>query len=268
MTFQCKPFLRWPGGKRWFVQHHNYLLPQVFNAYHEPFFGSGAVFFYLNPKVAHISDINSWLMDTYRAIQSNYLLVEECLAYYQSSHSKDFYYNTRRIQHSEPYQRAAQFIYLNRACWNGLFRVNKNGEFNVPIGTRSNIARSDELQNIQKFLNGAEISSQCFTTSLKKVVKGDFIFVDPPYTVKHNNNGFIKYNDTLFSWNDQIKLRDLLYEAHLKGAKILLLNANHESIINLYEGLGSSFELNRNSMLAASSSFRGSTTEIAIKIGY
>lgn len=268
MTAKCKPFLRWPGGKRWFVQHYSNLLPQTFNIYHEPFLGSGAVFFHLNPKQSIISDVNEWLMDTYRAIQSNYILVEEYLAQYQALHCKDFYYSSRNAKHTTLHKRAAQFIYLNRACWNGLFRVNRKGEFNVPIGTRSNISRVDELKCINESLSGAYISSECFTRSIKDVASGDFVFVDPPYTVKHNNNGFIKYNETLFSWNDQVMLRDLLYDAHIKGAKILLLNANHESVISLYEGFGSLHELNRNSMLAASSTFRGKTTEIAIKIGY
>lgn len=264
----CKPFLRWPGGKRWFVQQNSHLLPQSFRRYHEPFFGSGAVFFYLSPKVACISDVNAWLMDVYRAIQTNYHLVEEILSSYQSLHCKEFYYIIRKSKPEELYQRAAQLIYLNRACWNGLFRVNKQGEFNVPIGTRSNIIRDGELRHIYESLKGVTISSQCFSQSLLNVYCDDFVFVDPPYTVKHNNNGFTKYNEILFNWDDQVKLRNLLYDLYLKGAKILLLNANHESIITLYKGLGSLHELSRNSMLAASSSSRGRMTEIAIKIGY
>lgn len=250
------------------MQQNSHLLPQSFARYHEPFFGSGAVFFYLSPKKAYISDVNPWLMDVYLAIQNDYLLVENNLARYQSLHCKDFYYVTRKLKHHELFERAAQLIYLNRACWNGLFRVNRRGEFNVPIGCRSNIFRDGELKHVHDSLKGTIISSQCFSKSLTNVKKNDFVFVDPPYTVKHNNNGFLKYNEILFNWEDQIRLRDQLFKLQSKGAKILLLNANHESIISLYEGFGSLHELSRNSMLAASTSSRGRTTEIAIKIGY
>lgn len=263
-----RPLLRWVGGKRWFVDNYSYLFPCFYNAYHEPFFGSGAVFFYLNPVKAFVSDKNHWLMDTYEAIQKDYEIVEKYLKIYQKNHTRDFYYETRKKKHRNIYRRSAQLIYLNRTCWNGLFRVNRSGEFNVPIGTRDNIFRAGEMEIVGDFLKNAEINSSCFTDALKKSCSDDFVFIDPPYTAKHNDNGFVKYNEKLFSWDDQVILRNIIEEKSQEGVKFLVLNANHESVKELYSNLGEIHVLSRASTLSSSSAHRGKTTEIAVKIGY
>lgn len=263
-----KPLLRWVGGKRWLVENYSDLFPENYGVYHEPFLGSGAVFFHLGPKKAFLSDKNKWLIDTYNAVQQNHEVVERYLLKFQERHSTENYYKVRKKVHKDLHKSAAQFIYLNRTCWNGLFRVNKKGEFNVPIGTRENIVREGEVKKVSETLSGATITNKCYRDSLKSVKPGDFVFVDPPYTAKHNNNGFLKYNKNLFSWEDQVALRDLLVAKKLEGAKILVLNANHESVKELYSDLGEPQILSRKSLLSASSSHRGETTEMAIRVGY
>lgn len=161
--------------------------------------------------------------------------------------------------------KAARFIYLNRTCWNGLYRVNKNGEFNVPIGTKSEvIMENDDFPQTSSLLNNCTLVSQDFSRSIKTADDKTFLFIDPPYTVKHNNNNFRKYNEELFSWEDQVRLRDCLLEAKKIGAKIMVCNADHPSIIKLYSGFGSIKRVGRHSILSGKPEFRSKTTEIVI----
>src|SRR6516165_1754866 len=131
-----EPFLRWAGGKRWLVEYLKKLFPANFRRYHEPFLGGGAVFFSLRPSLASLSDSNEWLITTYTAIRDNYDGVASLLAGHHHKHSTEYYYRIRARQFRTPVERAAQLIYLNRTCWNALFRVNKHGAFNVPKGTK------------------------------------------------------------------------------------------------------------------------------------
>lgn len=266
---ELKPFLKWTGGKRWFVKEYSDLFPNEFNRYFEPFLGSGVVFFYLEPKKAYLSDINKKLIDTYKAIQENPQKVKNRLKYHSSKHNKDYYYKIRKRKSGNIYSSAGDFIYLNRTCWNGLYRVNFKGEFNVPIGDRDNVLRKeDDFDLISNVLSNTKLKSCSYFESLKNVKDNDFCFIDPPYTVKHDNNGFIRYNEKLFSWENQERLRDCLVGVKKRGGKALVLNANHKSIQDLYKGVGKIIPLSRNSLLAAKSSFRGKTNELAILIGY
>ena len=208
------PFLKWAGGKRWLTKYREALFDTEYERYIEPFLGSGAVFFDLCPERAILSDANGDLIETYHAIRDDWQRVYAYLQDYQQRHSKDHYYATREKTLRNPFTRAARFIYLNRTCWNGLYRVNKDGKFNVPIGTKSTVLLdSDNFSAIAEQLNKAEISTTDFEVTIEKCRQGDLLFVDPPYTVKHNHNGFIKYNETLFSWDDQVRLHHSLVEA-------------------------------------------------------
>jgi DNA adenine methylase len=167
------------------------------------------------------------------------------------------------------YAKAGDFIYLNRTCWNGLYRVNQKGEFNVPIGDRNSVIRvGDNFSSISEALSDTELKICCFTDALSRVRKNDFCFIDPPYTVKHDYNGFIRYNENIFSWENQKVLRDVVADIHDSGGMALVLNANHDSIKKLYKGLGKIVPLHRSSMLAANSAYRGNIKEIAIMVGY
>ena len=259
------PFLKWAGGKRWLVSNYEHLLPESYNRYIEPFLGSGAVFFHLAPRKAILSDINEELITTYIAIRDCWESVERELRLHQKRHCKEYYYEIRQYAPKIDYKRAARFIYLNRTCWNGLYRVNLQGQFNVPLGTKTSvITESDDFRGLSALLKNKNIQVSDFEEIIDHSKANDFVFIDPPYTVKHNLNGFVKYNEKLFSWDDQIRLKEAVVRASNRGANILILNANHNSIKELYSDIGTHAVLPRASILAADAKFRCATEELAI----
>lgn len=235
-TYPLHPFLKWAGGKRWLIRHHPEILPKRINGqYLEPFLGSGSVFFHLRPDGAILSDINSDLIDTYKGIKSRSTRIHTLLKEHSSKHSTEYYYKIRDCQPEALAERAARFIYLNRTCFNGIYRVNSSGKFNVPIGAKNNVLLpTDNFGAWAKSLKKADLQNIDFEQIINQASKGDFLFVDPPYTVRHNLNGFIHYNEVLFSWEDQVRLSNALHKARSRGARILMTNANHESIRALY----------------------------------
>jgi DNA adenine methylase len=262
-----KPFLKWAGGKRWFVSGYSHLFPENYKNYLEPFLGSGAVFFHLQPKRAIISDSNEDLINTYRVIRSNWKNIVKILKRHRLNHSKKYYYELRDSIPRGALEKAARFIYLNRTCWNGLYRVNLNGKFNVPKGTKTKsnvITKNDNYEAISNLLKKTVIKCEDFISVINKAKKGDLLFVDPPYTVKHNNNNFVKYNEKLFSWEDQIKLKKCLTKAQKRGAYIILTNAYNSSVVNLYKKDFFLQKLFRSSVIAASPDNRGQTEELLV----
>jgi DNA adenine methylase len=261
-----EPFLKWAGGKRWFVERCLHLVPQRFDRFVEPFLGSGALFFALQPVHALLSDINADLIGCYRAVRDAPTAIAARLADHHALHNREHYYRVRSAKPKDPIERAVWFLYLNRTCWNGLYRVNRRNEFNVPIGTKSTVVlASDDFLATAAVLAPARIAHCDFEKTLEQTGQGDFVFVDPPYTVKHNLNGFLKYNDKIFSWSDQVRLRDSVARAAGRGAKLLITNANHTSIRELYDGLGQVEVLSRASVLAASATHRVPTEELVIR---
>lgn len=262
---QIVPFLKWAGGKRWLIPHAESLFPASFDRYIEPFLGGGAVFFHLKPNSAILADINCELIDTYKAIRDDWRLVINHLKRHQKKHSNQYYYEIRASKPRSPATKAARMLYLNRTCWNGLYRVNLRGEFNVPIGTKDTIfLDSDNFPALADLLQGVKLACRDFEWAIDQATEGDFIFIDPPYTVKHNLNGFIKYNETLFAWKDQIRLRDAVDRAVRKGAKAVVLNAAHDSVRELY-GAYRQIELSRASVLSGKPEGRGLYGELAIQ---
>ncbi|MER8947526.1 MULTISPECIES: Dam family site-specific DNA-(adenine-N6)-methyltransferase [unclassified Mesorhizobium] len=271
-TFQTDeivvPFLKWAGGKRWFCENHLHFVPEFKGRYIEPFLGSAAVFFALRPQKAFLSDLNLDLITTYSAIRDAPLEVGRLLRYHHARHSDSHYYATRAVKPKPSIELAAWFIYLNRTCWNGLYRVNLRNQFNVPIGTKTDvIMQTDDFEKTSVSLQSATLSVTDFESTIDMAEADDFVFVDPPYTVKHNYNGFIKYNDKIFSWADQIRLRDAVVRAAGRGASIMVLNANHESVRDLYSGVGEQTTLARASVIAASAASRSSVEELMICAG-
>lgn len=260
------PFLKWAGGKRWFIDRHRHLFPPVFDTYHEPFLGSGAIFFALNPTKGMLSDLNPDLVNAYNVIKNDWKDLIENLKKHQENHCLDYYYKIREQILRNPINRAAQFIYLNRTCWNGLYRVNLKGKFNVPIGTKTSvILNTDDFKSMSRILQKVSIESLDFETAVNKACEKDFIFIDPPYTVKHNFNGFTKYNERLFSWNDQVRLRDAVLRAVSRGVKVLITNADHPSIRDLYINFKSKKSVPRASVLAAHSRHRSQISEFIVR---
>ncbi len=259
------PFLRWAGGKRWLTKRLIDLTPEFTGTYFEPFLGSAAIFFSRQPKHAVLSDKNQALIETYQAIKSDFSKVEKHLRVHAANHSTEHYYAVRAANYRTPHTRAAQFIYLNRTCWNGLYRVNKQGVFNVPIGTKQTVIYENEsFQAVSELLKNSDILYSDFETQINKAKTGDHIFADPPYTVRHKHNGFITYNEVLFSWDDQVRLRDALLRAKNRQVKVFLTNADHKSIRELYETDFELTELSRYSAIAGIVKNRGSYPELLI----
>jgi DNA adenine methylase len=262
---QLVPLLKWAGGKRWLIPHAKDIFPTSYNRYIEPFLGGGAVFFHLRPEHSILSDINQELIDTYTAIRENWRLVQSHLEKHQNLHCKEYYYKIRASKPRTLATRAARMLYLNRTCWNGLYRLNLKGEFNVPIGTKTSVLLdSDNFDAASCLLKKSILSSCDFEETIEKATNGDFLFIDPPYTVKHNLNGFIKYNENLFSWDDQIRLRNATMRAANRNVKITVSNAAHESVKELYKDF-QWVEIPRKSILSGDPKYRVDTAELIIR---
>ena len=200
-----KPFLRWAGGKQWISRKLAQAIPHDSGTYYEPFLGGGSLFFATLPDKAVLSDINSRLVETYQVVRDNPFVVIPILEGWKND--EHTYYRIRGTEFDEPSFRAAQFIYLNRTCWNGLYRVNKEGKFNVPFGNHGRtIVNTDHLLKISRALRNAEILCADFCTTTMHAKMGDFVYMDPPYTSFQRSNGFRQYNEIPFSWNDQERL--------------------------------------------------------------
>ncbi len=263
------PFLKWAGGKRWLIQNYQHLLPTEFEVYREPFVGGGAVFFALQPKKAVLSDANERLIECYSQVRDAPEQLLKLMKAHQRAHDQDYYYAVRSKHCRSAAGRAAQFLYLNRTCWNGLYRVNLDGVFNVPKGTKDTVVFPNEtFAPHSRSLRGARTLSCDFEDAINDAREGDFLYVDPPYTVKHNFNGFAKYNENIFSWDDQIRLRHALDRAAVRGVKIALSNADHESVVELFGDLGHVHKVSRTSLIASESRRRCSVTEIIVTVNY
>jgi DNA adenine methylase len=252
---KIKPFLRWAGGKRWLTKNIVDYLPAEFNNYHEPFIGGGSIFLYLksNDIIKHrsfISDYNNELVNTYNQIAQNpNELTLELLKY---KNNKEEYYKIRSSKPTSNLKKASKFIYLNKTSFNGLYRVNKKGEYNVPYGNRNlkDFYTIENIKNVSKLLRDkVTISSNDFYDCLENINHGDFVFLDPPYTVAHENNGFVQYNQKIFMWEDQERLKSLLIEINRRGAYFLLTNAKHESIKELFSDVGNRIKVQRHSTI-------------------
>ncbi|WP_374267085.1 DNA adenine methylase [Zoogloea sp.] len=264
-----EPPLKWAGGKRWLARSYSWLFPKSYDRYLEPFFGGGAVFFALRPDRAVLSDKNARLVATYEALRDNPNGVIAALRAYASRHSDEFYYVARATPEADAIKEAARFLYLNRTCWNGLYRVNLKGEFNVPRGTKNNvILPTDDFDAVSKALLNAELSASDFSTTLSQARAGDFVFIDPPYTVARNNNGFLKYNEDIFSWADQERLKAEAVAAASRGASVLVLNAHHDSVSKLYSDAGTLHVVKRHSVISSTSAHRKGVEELAVQIGF
>lgn len=266
IALRTPPFLKWAGGKRWFVQKHAHLLPTSYARYIEPFLGSGSVFFYLRPNVALLGDTNPDVIAAYNGLKMNWRFIKRSLQHHQRKHSQDHYYKVRASDPSELLARASRMIYLNRTCFNGIYRVNLKGEFNVPRGNKTQVLLdSDDFEGTAKLLENASIHMGDFETLIEQAGQDDFVFADPPYTVRHNLNGFIKYNETLFSWDDQERLAKALIRARRRGAKIVCTNANHSSVRKLYKGTGLRLQtVSRFSSISAAGDSRKQFEELVI----
>ena len=259
------PFLRWAGGKSWLLPQLSVLLLDLeFRDYYEPFLGSGAAFFAL--KGSHksfLSDMNEDLILTYQAIKDSPGQVYEALI--RLKNTEEEYYRIRSRKCRTTVTKAARFIYLNQTSYNGLYRVNSKGEYNVPYGFRRSLKfDKSRIEKASKFLvkQNAVLSHQDFEDALASVRCEDFVFLDPPYTVsKDDENGFIEYNEKIFSLDDQKRLRRCIDIIKEKKAYYLLTNAHHPRILSIFGNSDRCIEVHRQSCIGGKNARRGLVRE-------
>lgn len=259
-------FLKWPGGKRWFVKRYSYIFPSEYNHYIEPFLGSASVFFFLQPQRAILSDTNAELINLYTVMRDHPSALATLMEKHEKEHCKEYYYQTRSLKTGDSTERAARFLYLNRTCYNGMYRVNQKGEFNVPIGTKTKCANDvDRFGKYSTLLQNASLFSRDFETSISYAHHRDLLFIDPPYAVASKAGTFINYNDKLFSWNDQKRLLKSLCDAKHRGAYIIATNSNNAQLNEMYLDHGFFTQaVQRHCVMAADPTKRKFTEELLI----
>lgn len=242
------PVVKWAGGKRQIIDKIKAAMPEQFNSYYEPFVGGGAVLFELAPKNAVINDVNQELLSIYKCLQDRELfdLMVEELNKHEANHSEEYYYEVRewdrnpRFELESIWKRAARAIYLNKACFNGLYRVNAKGYFNVPSAKKQKVKTYDpeNLEEIFKYFSNenVQILSGDFVEACRTARAGDFVYFDPPYDVPEDKGSFTAYSKFDFNREDQIRLANCFKKLSDKGVKCMLSNHNTPFINELYEG--------------------------------
>jgi DNA adenine methylase len=260
-----RPFLKWAGSKQALLHHLVPHIPETYGRYYEPFLGSGALFFHLKPRRATLGDYGSELVETWEAIGADVERIIDHLSIQEVS--KDSFYRIREGRSTDKIIRAAELIYLNKTCWNGLYRVNSAGKFNVPYGQPGNVNVCDaaNLRACAKQISqhGVTIRQGDFASTLRPARGGDLVFLDPPYVTSHNKNGFRDYNERLFRWDDQIRLSKTAEKLRLRGARVIVSNANHPDVIALYPNF-KSHVIQRSSTLSSNPQHRGKVTEVVL----
>lgn len=240
-----RPFLKWAGGKRQLIPtiigNH---VPQKYNVYYEPFIGGGALLFALQPKNAVINDINSELINCYEVIRDSLDELIDDLKRHENE--KNYYYAIRDWDRKKSYkqktkvERASRIIFLNKTCYNGLFRVNSQGQFNVPFGSyhNPNILDIAVLKAVSNYLNDNQVKllNQDFHEAVRGAQKGDFIYFDPPYDPVSDSAYFTGYDINGFARDEQKRLKETVDELTHKGCYVLLSNAYTQFIVDLYKG--------------------------------
>ena len=240
---KAKPFLQWVGGKREMIPQYEEFIPTSFENYYEPFLGGGAMFFHLRPNKAILSDNNKELIKTYEGIRDNPEEVIQILKNLRLRHSEELYLTIREIdrkvdifQEMTSVEIAARMIYLNQTCFNGVYRVNQKGQFNVPIGSSLNRLICDEnnIRSASNALKGIPIIESDFDNTLKDAKKDDFIYLDPPYYPISTNSNFTRYTKEKFYQEDQIRLKEKIDRLHKIGCKVMLSNSDCDFTRGLY----------------------------------
>lgn len=264
------PIVKWVGGKRQLMFELLKNMPQIYNRYFEPFIGGGALFFELQPEQAYISDMNEELINLYQVVRDN---VDELITDLKKHDiSKEYFMEIRNIDRTEDYenwssiQKASRFIYLNRTCFNGMYRVNSKGEFNVPFGHYKNprIVDKNNLTNCSNLLQRTEIRHADFSEILTKVQEGDFVYFDPPYVPLSETSSFTSYTKDGFDIDMQFKLRDVCDELDSIGVKFLLSNSDTKLVNELYENYNIK-KVFASRQINANADGRGKITEVLVR---
>lgn len=237
-----QPFLKWAGGKRQLLPELRKYVPTKVGTYFEPFLGGGAALFDLQPKQAIVNDINAELVNTYRVIRNN---IDELINDLEKHRNeKAYFYSVRELDRTSEYryltpvERASRLIYLNKTCYNGLFRVNSKGQFNVPFGEykNPNIVNSGVLRAVHNYLVdcNVQVLNTDFVESVSEATKDDFIYIDPPYDPMSDTASFTGYSLDGFGKDEQIRLKETVDQLTARGCNVLLSNSSTEFIRDLY----------------------------------
>jgi DNA adenine methylase len=260
-SIRARPFLKWAGGKQWLAPIASAIIqPGTTSRYFEPFLGGGALFFAAQPAHAVLSDLNAELICTYAALRDEVdPLIAELSRY---PHDRDFFLAMRSKRPRSPVRTAARVIYLNKTAFNGMYRVNARGEFNVPFGSYRSptICQEERLRDAAAALRCADLRCADFADATADAQAGDLVFFDPPYVTGHHNNGFRKYNAQIFSWHCQERLRDVTVELVRRGVRIAMTNADHPSLRALFAGMYVT-PVRRQSLINSSAADRGPVRE-------
>jgi DNA adenine methylase len=254
-----EPPIRWAGGKRFLLDHVLKLLPDDYTHYYEPFLGGGALFFALQPKVAVLGDNNTELIGLMRTLRNS---VEPLIRKLRSMrNTENDYYRIRGSKPRTAVGRAARLLYLTNLSFNGIYRVNRAGEFNVPYGYRDrSVYRAGDLRTVSKTLQSAVLIPDDFEVTVRSASDNDLVYIDPPYVRAHYHNGFVKYNAKIFSWDDQKRLALRAVDLANDGCHVIVSNAYHSSIRHLYADFRAK-RVTRSTRMAADPLRRGSVEE-------
>lgn len=270
----ARPFLKWAGGKGQLIHQYQQFFPQRFSTYCEPFVGGGAIFFHLagqpnfpkQPGRVRLLDINAELINVYRWVRDHPELLIQRLADHRDRHCKDYYYQLRAAANSVNLERAARLIYLNKTCFNGLYRENSKGQFNVPMGRYKNprICDPDLIRAAAACLQGVEIRQVGFDTlNHESWGPQDFVYFDPPYHPISVTSSFTGYNRYSFKADDQVRLRETFGILAARGAQVMLSNSDCEFIRELYKGF-QQHEIKASRSINAKGTKRGKINELLI----
>ncbi|MDU1911097.1 DNA adenine methylase [Fusobacterium sp.] len=237
------PVLKWVGGKRQLIPEITKLLPKKITKYYEPFLGGGALLFHIQPEKAVINDLNEELINCYNIIKKEPIKLIKSLKKHKNN--SEYFYKIRELDRTNEYinltdvEKASRIIYLNKTCFNGLFRVNSSGEFNSPFGKYKNPKIVDEItiKAMSDYFNNnhIEIYSTDYKKALKGIRKGNFVYFDPPYDPVSDSSNFTGYTKSGFSKQEQIELKKLCDQLNKKGIKFLLSNSATDFIKELYK---------------------------------
>ena len=279
------PFIKWVGGKRQLIKELEKRVPKEFdskkNTYFEPFVGGGALFFHLKPSKAVISDKNKELIHAYKTMRFQYKKVLELLILMEFGHSEDFFLSVRKLDRLikednrglefndfSPVLKAARFIYLNKAGFNGMYRVNSKGYYNVPSGKKDKV-KTYEIPNIIKVSeylknNDIKIMNVDFIKAVKSAKKGDFVYFDPPYDYEEGIKGFVSYQKNGFGKENQVELANLCKKLNKEGVYFMASNHNTKLIRELYKEFNIEIIMAKR-MINSNGKKRGKVEEVIIR---
>ncbi len=266
---KCKPFLKWAGGKSRLLPELIRRIPSNFECYYEPFLGGGALFYHLQPKKSVLIDINDDLINCYKIVRDSVEdLIQDLLKH---NYQKDYFYKIRNVDRFLDYlnwteiEKASRFIYLNKTSFNGLYRVNSKGEYNVPFGRYTNpkILDANNLRACSEVLKNVTLIGDSFLSIENKITSKDFVYFDPPYLPLNTTSNFTNYSKDSFDLSMQVALRDLCERLDSRGIRFMLSNSSTSLISELYHKFNIDF-VDASRSINSNGAKRGKIKEVLI----